>query len=52
MARHGARVGSDITILGVRGPAECRTEAFAIAMDDCDAVFATWDPHQPLLGGR
>ncbi|MFH9089730.1 agmatinase [Streptomyces sp. NPDC017673] len=42
MARQGMR-SYEMTEIGTRGLDECMTEAFAIAMDDCDGVFLSVD---------
>ncbi|CAM5715871.1 MULTISPECIES: agmatinase family protein [Streptomyces] len=42
MARQGMR-SYEMTEIGARGLDECLTEAFAIAMDDCDGVFLSVD---------
>ena len=42
MARQGMR-SYEMTEIGARGLAECLTEAFGIAMDDCDGVFLSVD---------
>ncbi len=42
MAEQGMR-SYEMTEIGVRGLDDCLTEAFAIAMDDCDGVFLSVD---------
>src|SRR5690242_3942615 len=42
MARQGMR-SYEMTEIGARGLGECLTEAFAIAMDECDGVFLSVD---------
>ncbi len=42
MADQGIR-GYEMTEVVTRGLDECLTEAFAIALDDCDAVFLSVD---------
>jgi agmatinase len=42
MAQQGMR-SYEMSEIGARGLNECLTEAFAIAMDDCDGVFLSVD---------
>ena len=66
MAQQGLR-SYEMTEVVTRGLPACLTEAFAIAVDDCDGVFLSvdidvvdpghapgtvWDPARPLLDGR